>query len=464
MPAFNYDSMREQDEFIQLSEAAVANKELQRKVHHAVNQYEKAWNEGKSQFSNLELARERASYIRFKVIENLDKYLIDFEASLMRRGGKVLWANDAKAALDEIDQVVSKRNAKSIVKSKSTIGEEIGINEHLRKKGIELFETDLGEYIVDQAGERPFHGVTPAMHKSRAEIAALLNQKISSSLEADAAELSSDVREAIRPQYARADIGITGANFLIADSGLVSITENEGNARLSSTFAKTHIVLASIEKIVPTVNDVELLMALLATYGTGQKLTAYNTIIGPKANEDIDGPSEFIVIIIDNGRSNLLAQPEQRQALACIKCGACHNVCPVFQQIGGHAYNTPYTGPIGSVVTPHLRGLDAYKHLSFASTLCGKCTDVCPVKIDIHNHLLRNRRDSIHNGFAKNTEKLMWFSWKKIVLARKNMNKGTSIKQFMLNSFFKSAWGEQREFPKLADKSFNQRWREQFGA
>ncbi|MCU0441867.1 MAG: lactate utilization protein [Bacteroidia bacterium] len=456
--------MREQDEFIQLSEAAVANKELQRKVHHAVHQYEKAWNEGKNQFSNLELARERASYIRFKVIESLDKFLIDFEASLMRRGGKVLWANDAKAALDEIDQLVQKRNAQSIVKSKSMIGEEIGLNEYLRKKGIQVYETDLGEYIVDQAGERPFHGVTPAMHKSRAEIAELLNQKISSSLEADAAELSNDVREVIRPQYTRADIGITGANFLIADSGLVSITENEGNARLSSTFAKTHIVLASIEKIVPTVNDVELLMALLATYGTGQKLTAYNTIIGPKANDDIDGPSEFIVIIIDNGRSNLLAQPEQRQALACIKCGACHNVCPVFQQIGGHAYNTPYTGPIGSVVTPHLKGLDAYKHLSFASTLCGKCTDICPVKIDIHNHLLRNRRDAVHNGFAKNTEKLMWFSWKKIVLARKNMNKGTSIKQFMLNSFFKSAWGEQREFPKLAEKSFNQRWREQFGA
>jgi L-lactate dehydrogenase complex protein LldF len=456
--------MREQDTFIQLSEAAVANKDMQRKVNHAVHQYEKAWSEGIKQFGNLELARERASYIRFKVIENLDKFLIDFEASLMRRGGKVLWANDAKAALDEIDQLVQKRNAQSIVKSKSMIGEEIGLNEHLRKKGIQLFETDLGEYIVDQAGEKPFHGVTPAMHKSRAEIAELLNQKISSSLEADANELSHDVREVIRPQYTRADIGITGANFLIADAGLVSITENEGNARLSSTFAKTHIVLASIEKIVPTVNDVELLLALLATYGTGQKLTTYNTIVGPKANEDVDGPSEFIVIIIDNGRSNLLAQPEQRQALACIKCGACHNVCPVFQQIGGHAYNTIYTGPIGSVVTPHLSGQDEFKHLSFASTLCGKCTDICPVKIDIHNHLLRNRRDAVHNGFVKNTEKLMWFSWKKIVLARKNMNKGTSIKQFMLNSFFKSAWGEKREFPKLAEKSFNQRWREQFGA
>jgi L-lactate dehydrogenase complex protein LldF len=167
--------------------------------------------------------------------------------------------------------------------------------------------------------------------------------------------------------------------------------------------------------------------------------------------------------LIDNGRSNLLAQPEQRQALACIKCGACSNVCPVFQTIGGPAYGTPNSGPIGAVITPHLSGMEDYKHLSQASTLCGKCTDVCPVKIDIHNHLLRNRRDVVNSGLVKKSEKLTWYSWKKIVLARKNMNKSASIKQFMLNSFFKNAWGERREFPKLAEKSFNQLWREQFG-
>jgi L-lactate dehydrogenase complex protein LldF len=222
-------------------------------------------------------------------------------------------------------------------------------------------------------------------------------------------------------------------------------------------------VLAGIERIVPNINDLDLLLPLLAAYGTGQNLTAYNTIVGPRAAEDVDGPKEFIVILIDNGRSNLLALPDQRQALACIKCGACSNVCPVFQTIGGHAYGTAYTGPIGAVITPIMKGLDEYKHLSNASTLCGKCTDICPVKIDIHNHLLRNRRDVVNNGLAKNAEKLMWFSWKKIMLARKNMNKGTSIKQFMLNSFFKSSWGERREFPKLAERSFNQMWREQFG-
>lgn len=455
--------MRPKEEFLQATEEAAFNKDMHQKVYHAVEQYESSRKHGLDQFANLELARDRAAYVRWKVIENLDKYLIEFEASVMRRGGKVLWASDSETALHEIDQIVKRRNAKSIVKSKTNIGEEIGLNEHLRKGGIQLFETDLGEYIVDQAGEKPFHGVTPAMHKSRQDIARLLNDKISSSLDATAEELSNDVRNELRDKFAKADIGISGANFLIADSGMIAIVENEGNARLSTSFAHTHIVLAGIERIVPTINDLDLLLPLLAAYGTGQHLTAYNTIVGPRASEDVDGPKEFIVILIDNGRSNLLALPDQRQALACIKCGACSNVCPVFQTIGGHAYGTAYTGPIGAVITPIMKGLDDYKHLSNASTLCGKCTDICPVKIDIHNHLLRNRRDVVNNGLAKNGEKLMWFSWKKIMLARKNMNKGTSIKQFMLNSFFKSTWGERREFPKLAERSFNQMWREQFG-
>lgn len=455
--------MRTSDDFIKLSETASTDKEMQEKVRYAVSQYEQSWNNGIKQFGHLELARDRAAYIRWKVIENLDKYLIEFEASVIRRGGKVLWANDVETALQEINAIVEKRKAKSIVKGKSMVAEEIGLNHYLRNKGITVYETDLGEFIIDKAGEKPFHIVTPAMHKSRVEVAELLNNAISSSLDADAAELSNDVRQELRNKFTTADIGITGANFLIADSGMVSITENEGNIRLSTTFVKTHIVLAGIEKIIPSINDAELMMALLATYGTGQKLTAYNTLVGPKSADDTDGPTEFIVILVDNGRSNLLAQPDQRQALACIKCGACHNVCPVFQTIGGHAYNTTYSGPIGSVITPHLKGLEEYKHLSTASTLCGKCTDVCPVKIDIHNHLLRNRRDAVNQGFEKNAEKLMWFSWKKIILSRKNMNKGNSIKQFMLNSFFKSAWGNQREFPKLADKSFNQLWRESFG-
>lgn len=456
--------MRKQEEFIELTEKLSFDKETRSKVQHAVKQYESSVVKGKEQYANLELARDRAAYIRWKVIENLDKYLIEFESAIIRKGGRVIWASDAETAQQEIFQILQKRNATSIVKGKTMVGEEISLNEFLRKKGVEVYETDLGEFIVDKANEKPYHSVTPAMHKSRQEIAQLLNTTISSSLEATPQEMSEDVRNELRNVFYQSDVGITGANFLIADSGMVSITENEGNARLSATFAKTHIVLAGIEKIVPTINDLDILLPLLATYGSGQHLTAYNTVIGPRQPEDTDGPSEFIVILLDNGRSNLLAQPEQRQALTCIKCGACSNVCPVFQTIGGPAYGTPYSGPIGAVMAPHLQGMEEYKHLSNASSLCGRCTDVCPVKIDLHNHLLRNRRDAVHGGLAKTSEKLTWFSWKKIMLSRKNMNKGTGIKQFTLNSFFKSAWGERREFPKLAEKSFNQQWRERFGS
>jgi L-lactate dehydrogenase complex protein LldF len=455
--------MHKHEEFIALTEKSAFDVETQHKVRYAVQQYEQSLEQGKTQYVNLDLAKDRAAYIRWKVLENLDKHLIEFESNITRKGGKVIWASDAATALNEVYQIISKRNATQIVKSKTMMGEEIGLNAFLRNKGLTVYETDLGEFIVDLAGEAPFHSVTPAMHKSREEVAGLLNDKISSSLEASAQELSDDVRNELRDKFYKADIGITGANFLLADSGLVSITENEGNARLCTSFVKTHIVLAGIEKIVPSINDLDTLYPLLSTFGTGQQLTAYNTLLGPRQPEDEDGPSEFIVVLIDNGRSNLLAQHDQRQALACIKCGACSNVCPVFQTIGGPAYGTPYSGPIGAVTTPHLSGMDAFKHLSQASTLCGKCTDVCPVKIDLHNHLLRNRRDVVNNGMVKKGEKLMWYSWKKIVLTRKNMNKGSSIKQFMLNSFFKGAWGERKVFPKIAEKSFNQLWREQFG-
>jgi L-lactate dehydrogenase complex protein LldF len=455
--------MQKQDEFIKLTEKVAFDKETQQKVRFAVKQYEGAVVNGMKQYANLDLAKERAAYIRWKVLENLDKHLIEFESNIIRKGGKVVWASDAETACEEILHIITKRNVSRVVKSKTMMSEEIGLNVFLRGKGVTVHETDLGEYIVDLAGEAPYHSVTPAMHKSREEVASLLNDKISSSLDATAEELSDDVRNELRDKFVQSDIGITGANFLLADCGMVSITENEGNARLCTSFVKTHIVLAGIEKIVPAIGDLDTLLPILSTYGTGQQLTAYNTLMGPRQPEDEDGPTEFIVVLIDNGRSNLLAQPEQRQALTCIKCGACSNVCPVFQTIGGPAYGTAYSGPIGAVITPHLKGMEEYKHLSFASSLCGSCTNVCPVKIDLHNHLLRNRRDAVNSGLVKKSEKLMWFSWKKIVLTRKNMNKGASLKQFMLNSFFKGSWGERREFPKLADKSFNQLWREQFG-
>lgn len=455
--------MRKQEEFSTLSEKMAFNREHRERMLFNMHRYEEALNQGKKQFANLELARSRAAYVKWKIVENLDKYLIEFESNVIKKGGKVLWADDGAGALNEIDAIIKKYDAKAVVKSKSLVAEEINLTSHLRNKGIEVAETDMGDYVVDAAGEKPYHLTHSALHKSRFEISQLLNDKISSSLDAGSEELAHDIRAALRPKFKQTLIGITGADFLVADSGLAGISDNEGNSRICSALPKVHIVLAGIESVIPSLTDAELFFSLYSTYSSGQKLVTYNTLTGPKTPDDLDGPQEFFVVLIDNGRSNVLAHQEQRQAMTCIKCAACINVCPVYNTIGGYAYGTAAIGPIGQVIAPLQLGLEEYKHLSYANPLNGASVKVCPVKIDIDNHLLRNRKEVVHQGLIKNSEKLMWYSWKKIMMSRKNMNKGSSIKGFMLKSFFKTPWGERREFPKLADKSFNQLWRERFG-
>jgi len=415
------------------------------------------------QFSKLDLAKSRAAYLKWKVLENLDKYLIDFESAVVRRGGKVIWACDAENAIQEILQIIKKNDFKKIVKSKSSIAEEINLKTSLKSKGIIVGETDFGDYIIDSTKERPFHLVFSSPQKDIPEIAKVLNEKIGSSIDADPENLATDLREEIRESIYQADLVITGANFLIAENGMIGVSENEGNIRLATSICKTHIVLAGIEKIIPTIADIDLFFSLFASFGTGQKLTTYNSLIGPKSRESEDGPAEFIVLLIDNGRSSILNMPEQRQVLSCIKCGACQNVCPVFKISSGHSIRNNYSGPYGSVISPFIENAQDKGDLSYASTICGKCTDVCPVKIDIHNHLLRNRRDLRIEGSTGMGEKLGWYTWKKFVMNRKTMNRSTGVKSFTFKQMFKKNWGENREFPKFSDKSFNQLWREKFG-
>ncbi len=448
--------------FLSASKKAIADKAQRQIIYAYQKSYREALEVARLQYQNEELTKDRAAYLKWKVTENLDKFLIEFESALMRRGGRVVWAHDAEAAQKEIWQLIEKSGAAQVYKSKSIISEEIGLNKFLRGKGMNVQETGIGEFIVDAASEAPFHIVNPAMHKTEKEIVALLNDRIGTSMEADAADITRDIRAAFRGYFGSLNmyVCITGANFLIAENGMVALAENEGNTRMITALAQTHIVLAGIDKIIPALTDIEVFFPLLATYGAGQKLTTYNSIIGPKTPDDADAPNEFIVVLIDNGRTDLLAQAEQRQSLSCIECGACANVCPVFAQIGGHSYGTANPAPIAAVMQPHQFGLNEYKHLSYASPLCGNSTQICPMKIDLDNHLLRNRRDSVQQGFVKSSEKLIWYSWKKMMLNRKNMNRNASIKNFMLKNFFKSAWGENREFPKVADKSFNQMWRE----
>ncbi|PVY39879.1 LutB/LldF family L-lactate oxidation iron-sulfur protein [Pontibacter virosus] len=430
-----------------------------------IGKYNAAVQRGLTQYSDHELARERASFIKTNAINNLDKYLMEFESNFTARGGKVIWARNAEEALKEIGQIMKRKRARSVVKSKSMTTEEIHLNNFLEKNGIETVETDLGEYIVQLAEQRPYHIVTPAMHMSKKDIADLFVKKLNIAPTDSAEELVATARRLLRAKYTEAEVGITGGNFLLADIGGVAVTENEGNGRLSTAFPKTHIAIVGIEKVLPSVMDLDLFWPLLSTSGTGQQVTIYNTIFtGPRQPNEKDGPEEMYVVLLDNGRTELLALPEKREALNCIRCGACLNVCPVYKNIGGHTYESTYSGPIGSVITPHYNGMAENKHLSFASSLCGACTSVCPVKINIHNLLLLNRRQSVEQGFTEKSERTTFKLWLKAMKSRKLLNMAPAgVKNFVLKQVLKDTWSKRREPLQVAPKSFNQLWKEREG-
>ena len=427
-----------------------------------IGRYDSAVKRGLSKFVNLENSKRKAHVIKWRVMENLDKLLPEFETNFLKKGGKVIWARDVEEAQQEILNIIKKAGAKTVIKAKSMTTEEIHLNEFLHNNQIETLESDLGEYIVQLLGQKPYHIVTPAMHLSKEDIAKLFHEKFQTPIDATPQEITLKARELLREKYTSADVGISGGNFLIADSGSVCLTENEGNARLTTTFPKIHIAIVGIEKIIPSISDLDLFWPLLASHGTGQNLTVYNTILGgPRQENETDGPEEMYVVLLDNGRTNLLAQKDQRQGLYCIRCGACLNACPVYQNIGGHSYETTYSGPIGSIITPHLQGMEDFKHLSYASSLCGKCSEVCPVKIDIHKMLLLNRRDAVKENLVTSTEKWGWKGWKTGMMKRNTMDYfNGSWKNWFLKTFFRKSWGSHRELPKVAPKSFSKQWQE----
>jgi L-lactate dehydrogenase complex protein LldF len=391
----------------------------------------------------------------------LDKYLLEFEQKITARGATVIWANDSTEALEAIGKICKERNCKTLVKSKSMVTEEIHLNDFLEANGIESVETDLGEYIQQLDGEPPYHIVTPAMHKSKEDVAKLFANKLGTKPDLTPEELTQVARIKLREKYTEAEVGVTGANFLIADVGGIAITENEGNGRLSCAWPKTHIAVVGIEKMIPSVHDLPLFWPLLATYGTGQKVTVYNSILtGPKQAGESDGPEEMFVILLDNGRTNLLANPTAREALYCIRCGACLNACPVYKNIGGHSYETTYSGPIGKVITPYLSGVDEYKHLSNASSLCGNCTEVCPMRINLHELLLDNRHEAVTQGTSTLAERVAWKAWMVASLNRPMMNMGNGkMKNWVVNKVFKG-WAVHRSELDFTPKTFNEMWKE----
>ena len=447
-------------EFLAVAEEKLNNYSERERNYTNKNRYLETQGLAKKQFSNIESAKQRAAAIRWKTFESLDKYLIEFEANFSKAGGKLIWAQDSLEALNEILSVLNKHQITSVVKSKSMTTEEIGLNKTLFENNIECTETDLGEFILQQSGDTPSHMVTPASHQKIGDIHTLYQTKFNFEGEATADNIASFTGDLIKNKFKNSGAVITGANFIVADTGSIAITENEGNAFLGLSFPKVQIVIAGIDKMIPSLTDLDTLFPILATYGTGQHITAYNHLInGPKRNNEKDGPEELYLIILDNGRSDILSQPDQRSAINCIHCGACLNVCPVYNNAGGHAYQSIYYGPIGSVILPHKSKNEEYNYLSNASTICGKCTEVCPVKIDLHKLLLFNRRDFKKTDSSK-SEKIMFYFWKKAMMKRDIMNKGgAKTKNFVLSNFFKKSWGQRRTLPGVAPKSFNELWR-----
>ncbi|NUO81702.1 iron-sulfur cluster-binding protein [candidate division KSB1 bacterium] len=454
--------MTEQKNFLKLSAQKAADETHRLKIAKAISTYDAVVNNTKaSQFKNWEEARTLAAQIKNYTLAHLPELLEQFEKNFTAAGGKVFWAETGEEAAEYVVALAQQQHVRKVVKSKSMTTEEIQLNERLERSSIEVWESDLGELIVQLANEKPYHIVTPAMHKTKEEIGVLFNEQLHAPLTTNAEELTMIARRHLREAYITSGMGITGANFLIADAGAVVVTENEGNARLTMSCPPVHVVVAGIEKIIPRLADLSLFLPLLATSGTGQEITCYNSIVcGPRREGECDGPREMHVILLDNGRAQLYQRKRFREILRCIRCGACLNACPVYRTVGGHSYRTTYQGPIGSVITPHYNGFEKFQHLAAASSLCGACSSVCPVHIDIHHLLLENRALAITQNappfFGKMAMRV--FAW---VMSRPQR---LQLMRRLVRMVQPLAPQRLRE-PRMSKKSFRELWRaNEYGA
>ncbi|MCZ2259133.1 LutB/LldF family L-lactate oxidation iron-sulfur protein [Sporosarcina sp. G11-34] len=423
------------------------------------------------ELGNWEDWRSLGEEIRTHTLQNIDYYLQQLSDNLSKRGGQVYFAETAEDANNYIQEVVKRKNAKKVVKSKSMVTEEIGLNKALQEVGAEVVETDLGEWILQLDGDVPSHIVAPALHLNRDQVKQTFKDKRGYDKSNSPKELALFAREQLRKDFLSADIGITGCNFAVAESGAVTFVTNEGNARLATTLPDTQITVMGMERIVPTWEELDVLVSLLTRAAVGQKLTSYVTsITGTRLEGEVDGPEEFHLVIVDNGRSKILGT-EFQSALHCIRCAACINVCPVYRHIGGHAYGSIYPGPIGAVLTPLLDGYENHKELPHASTLCAACTDVCPVKIPLHNHLIRHREIMVEQKISPKMEKVAmdgFVKWSTHPAAYKMSAKlaRTALKPWSKDETIIKGpgplkeWTAQRDFPAPSQQTFRSWFKE----
>jgi L-lactate dehydrogenase complex protein LldF len=422
--------------------------------------------------------RDRAQELKREVMDHLDHYLEQFADNVERRGGKVHWAATADEACGIILQIAQQCGAKEIVKAKSMVGEEVELNRALEARGIHPVETDLGEFIIQLAGDRPAHIVAPAIHMTRHDVSDLFAAHLQAERTEVPERLTTIARQTLRAQFARAEMGVSGANFLVAETGTVVLVENEGNIRFCTTAPRVHVALVGMEKLIPRFADLGVFLRLLARSGTGQKLTSYTSFLTGPRRAGEDGPDEMHVVLVDNGRVDTLADPKMREVLFCIRCGACLNTCPVYRKIGGHAYGWVYSGPIGALITPQFTSIGQARELPFASSLCGACREVCPIKINIPDLLLHLRSKAQEVAPAPRaqgavlSEKTMlqlwawalsrpWVyalggrmaRWGQFLLARSGWIRKVPL-------YPASRWTDARDLPALARKSFHERWKE----
>jgi L-lactate dehydrogenase complex protein LldF len=437
-------------------------------VRNAMGNYLTTRQSTQAEYADYPAAREAAAAVKWEALNNLERLLLEFEKNATANGSQIHWAADAESARKQILSLVARLGAKRAIKSKSMATEEIHLNEALETAGVEVVESDLGEFIQQLRNESPYHFVFPSMHLKRGEIREAFAQKFADVPADDPEALTLFARQVLRTKYLEADVGISGANFGVADCGAIAITENEGNARLTCALPAVHIVVMGIEKIIPRLEDLALLWPMLGTAGAGQLLTGYNTVyFGPRRNEEADGPTEMHIILLDNGRTKLLADSHLRDALRCIRCGACLNVCPIFQNVGGHTYGTTYQGPIGAVISPPMRGVAEFGHLAFASSLCGACTETCPVKIDLHHHLLYIRQLFTRTK-VKAGERLGMKAFA-VLMVHPRLYRVVSRAMLTMDGWIKplhgtaidplKAWRKTRTLPAKPPKSFVQWWR-----
>lgn len=408
--------------------------------------------------------REAARRIKEYTVANLDKLLVEFERNITARGATVLWAEDAREANRLVLDVAREHGVKTVVKGKSMVSEEMELNHKLASAGIRAVETDLGEYIVQLAGQRPTHIVTPALHLSAAEVGRIFQQKLDEPFSAEHQHLTNVARRHLRQEYVKAEMGTSGVNFAIADTGTLVIVENEGNGGLSTSTPPVHVALMGIEKILPSIQHLPVFLNLLARSGTGQKLTTYTHLV-----HGATPGRKLYVIILDNGRTNVLKDPATQAALHCIRCGGCLNACPVYRRVGGWAYGWVYPGPIGSIVTPGLVGLEQAGKLPFASSLCGACQEVCPLRIDIPHQLVHLRHRAVDEPSPMNSavERLTWKLWawamggpRRYRLAMWAVRWGVRMARFLPWHPGKlGAWTRGRELPGVPGRAFRNWWK-----